>query len=147
MVILEVRNLNDVLRYELTTLFTDDFFTIGLLDTDKAMQAFFDGCHSAGPEACPFYASSPSEIAANLEAIYTSLRSQPVPVFAGDSFGVITYDFLRAVVFTAIDAPYSLFQTLASGLADLFNGSGTQLFEMFVTWAYFNFCCVLTIGS
>ncbi|KAK7466422.1 hypothetical protein VKT23_005144 [Stygiomarasmius scandens] len=109
--------------------FGSDFLLSGVLDADKAMQIFFDGCHSAGPKACPFYASSPSEIAANLEDIYASLRSQPLPVFTGDAFGVLTYDLLRAVVFTAISGPYPLFQLLASGLADLSRGNGTTIFE------------------
>ncbi|KAK7466420.1 hypothetical protein VKT23_005142 [Stygiomarasmius scandens] len=109
--------------------FGSDFFASGALDADKAMQTFFDGCHSAGPEACPFYASSPSEIAANLEDIYASLRSQPLPVFTGDAFGVLTYELLRAAVFTAISEPYSLFQRLASGLADLSRENGTTIFE------------------
>ncbi|KAK7436719.1 hypothetical protein VKT23_018972 [Stygiomarasmius scandens] len=110
--------------------FGNGFTTTGLLDADKAMQTFFDGCHSAGPEACPFYASSPSKIADNLETIYASLRSQPAPVFTGETSGVLTYDALRNAVFTAISTPYPLFQTLATGLADLSNGNGTIIFEM-----------------
>jgi len=94
------------------------------------MQAFFDGCHSAGPERCASYASSPSEIAANLEAIYSSLRSQPVPAFTGDAFGALTYDALRGLVGSAITTPYAQFQQLASGLADLSKGNGTTLFQM-----------------
>ncbi|KAK7466425.1 hypothetical protein VKT23_005147 [Stygiomarasmius scandens] len=109
--------------------FGSNFLLSDLLDADKAMQTFFDGCHSAGPEACLFYASSPSGIAANLEDIYASLRSQPLPIFAGDAFGVLTYDLLRAVVFTAISKPYPSFQPLASGLADLSRGNGTAIFE------------------
>ncbi|KAK7468356.1 hypothetical protein VKT23_002871 [Stygiomarasmius scandens] len=109
--------------------FGSDYFSSGLLDADKALQTFFDGCHAAGPEACPFYASSPSEIAANLESIYTSLRSQPVPVFTGNTFGVLTYDTLRQVIFNAISSPYAQFKLLATGLAELSNGNGTIIFE------------------
>ncbi|KAK7468330.1 hypothetical protein VKT23_002845 [Stygiomarasmius scandens] len=107
-----------------------DAATSPILDADKAMQTFFDGCHSAGPDACDFYASSPSEIAAKLEAIYASLRSQPIPVFTGDTFGILTYDILRGVIFTAITAPYTQFKQLATGLAELSNGNGTTIFEM-----------------
>ncbi|KAK7468354.1 hypothetical protein VKT23_002869 [Stygiomarasmius scandens] len=110
--------------------FGSDFYaSTGLLDADKAMQTFFDGCHAAGPEACPFYASSPSEIAANVEVIYASLRSQPVPVFTGDTFGVLTYDALRGAVFNAVTTP-SQFQELATGLAELSSGNGTTIFNM-----------------
>ncbi|KAK7468238.1 hypothetical protein VKT23_002747 [Stygiomarasmius scandens] len=109
---------------------SDDFLSITISDADKAMQAFFDGCHAAGPEACPFYASSSSEIAANLDAIYDSLRSQPVPVFTGDTFGILTYDSLRQAVFNAVSSPYTQFKALATGLAELSNGNGTTIFQM-----------------
>ncbi|KAK7028826.1 hypothetical protein VNI00_014839 [Paramarasmius palmivorus] len=107
-----------------------------LVDSDKTMQTFFDGCNAAGPEACPFYASSPSEIEANLETIYETLRQQPIPVFTGDSYGTVTYDTLRNVVTSALDSPVDLFVPLAAGLAQLSAGNGTlihQLFTSFVT--------------
>ncbi|KAI3617990.1 alpha beta hydrolase fold family [Moniliophthora roreri] len=104
-----------------------------IVDSDKAMQTFFDGCHAAGPEACPFYASSPSEIAANLEKIYGSLRQQPLPVFAGDSYGVVTYDALRKVVTSALGGPVGLFVPLAAGLAQLSAGNGTLIHQLYST--------------
>ncbi|EEB89477.1 hypothetical protein MPER_12416, partial [Moniliophthora perniciosa FA553] len=104
-----------------------------IVDSDKAMQIFFDGCHAAGPEACPFYASSPLEIAANLEMIYGSLRHQPLPVFTGDSYGVVTYDDLRKVVTSALGSPVDLFVPLAAGLAQLSAGNGTLIHQLYST--------------
>ncbi|THV01226.1 alpha/beta-hydrolase [Dendrothele bispora CBS 962.96] len=100
-----------------------------MVDTDKAMQAFFDGCHSAGPEACAFFNSSPSQIEANLEAIYDSVCTQPVPVFSGETYGVITYDALRLVVVGALQS--ANFPMLAAGLAELSTGNGTAIYQMF----------------
>ncbi|KAK0436830.1 Alpha/Beta hydrolase protein, partial [Desarmillaria tabescens] len=51
-----------------------------LVDTDKVMQSFFDGCAAAGPDACAFYAPTAEEISNNLDSIYESLVTQPVPV-------------------------------------------------------------------
>ncbi|KAI3610636.1 alpha beta hydrolase fold family [Moniliophthora roreri] len=98
-------------------------------DADKVMQAFFDGCHAAGPEACPFYASSPTAIAAKLDAIYDSLRTQPLPVFSGEEYGIITYDALRNVVFSALYNPFDQFAPLALGLAELASGNGTLIYQ------------------
>jgi len=101
-----------------------------MVDSDKAMQAFFDNCHSAGPEACAFYASSPAEIEANLETVYDAVRTQPVPVFSGDTFGVITYDVLRMVVVGALQQPANTFSQLAAGLAELSTGNGTIIYQL-----------------
>ncbi|KAK7468368.1 hypothetical protein VKT23_002884 [Stygiomarasmius scandens] len=102
-----------------------------MVDSDKAMQAFFDSCHSAGPETCAFYASSPAEIEANLETVYDTVRTQPVPVFSGDTFGVITYDALRMVVVGALQQPANTFPQLAAGLAELSTGNGTIIYQLF----------------
>ncbi|THU81359.1 alpha/beta-hydrolase [Dendrothele bispora CBS 962.96] len=99
-------------------------------DTDKAMQAFFDTCHSAGPEACAFYDSSPSQIKANLEAIYDSLRKQPLSYVSGDSFDVVTYDLLRENILEWLHAQID-FPTMAAALAELSVGNVPTISQMF----------------
>ncbi|KAF5365068.1 hypothetical protein D9758_011014 [Tetrapyrgos nigripes] len=114
----------------------DGYFSTDLadniMDADKTMQAFYDGCHAAGPEACAFYASSPAEIQANVEALYVSIRAQPVPIFDGDdSFGILTYDNLRAVVLEALKNPQPvLFPIMAAGFAQLSAGNATGLSQI-----------------
>ncbi|KAF5365053.1 hypothetical protein D9758_010999 [Tetrapyrgos nigripes] len=114
----------------------DDYFSTDLadniMDADKTMQAFYDGCHAAGPEACAFYASSPAEIQANVEAIYASIRAQPVPTFDGDdSFGILTYDNLRAIVLAALKNPQPvLFPIMAAAFAELSAGNATGLSQI-----------------
>jgi hypothetical protein len=97
-------------------------------DTDKTMQDFFDHCYAAGPDNCAFYASSPSEIEASLNKIYDSLRSQPLPVFSGDTYGVLTYDQLRGTILGALYFAQASFPILAQGLAELQAGNGTGIF-------------------
>ncbi|KAF5365051.1 hypothetical protein D9758_010997 [Tetrapyrgos nigripes] len=100
-----------------------------IMDADKTMQVFYDGFHAASPEACAFYASSPAEIQANVEALYASIRAQPVPVFEGDdSFGILTYDNLRSFVFEALKSPQPvLFPMMAAAFAELSAGNATGL--------------------
>ncbi|KAF8145888.1 TAP-like protein-domain-containing protein, partial [Mycena galopus ATCC 62051] len=97
-------------------------------DTDKALQAFFDGCAAAGPEACAFSAPSSIEVAANLDALFAAVEIQPVPVITPVSYGVVDYTFLRNSVFHALYSPYDSFVALAQGLADLAMGNATTLY-------------------
>ncbi|KAF8876145.1 alpha/beta hydrolase fold-domain-containing protein [Infundibulicybe gibba] len=78
-----------------------------LLDTDKTLQAFFDGCALAGPDLCPFYAPTPDQISQNLTALYAAISARPVPVRTETGYGL--------------------------GLADLALGNGTALFELLAT--------------
>ncbi|KAJ7760788.1 TAP-like protein-domain-containing protein [Mycena olivaceomarginata] len=83
-----------------------------LLDTDKALQAFFDGCVAAGPEACAFHAPTPEAISKNLTTLFKSIQTRPIPVHGppGDWFCVTLY------------WPYSLFSPVAALLAALARG-------------------------
>ncbi|KAF8902292.1 TAP-like protein-domain-containing protein [Mucidula mucida] len=103
-----------------------------ILDTDKTMQTFYNGCHAAGPELCAFYASSPPEIEANLNALYASVLASPVPVYSPSSpaYGIVDYRVLRNAVRAALYAPYASFTTLAQGLAQLAAGNGSSIYQM-----------------
>ncbi|PBL01762.1 alpha/beta-hydrolase [Armillaria gallica] len=102
-------------------------------DTDKAMQYFFDGCAAAGPDTCAFYASTAEEISNNLDSLYESLLTHPVPVVSSSSYGVVDYNILRTAVLYSLYEPYTLFPILAQGLASLAAGDGTVIYEMQAT--------------
>ncbi|KAJ6546128.1 hypothetical protein B0H10DRAFT_2243789 [Mycena sp. CBHHK59/15] len=70
-----------------------------MVDVNGSLQAFFDGCNKAGPDICPFYAPSPSEIAAKLDALTSSVKEQPLPVVTPDSHGRVDFNFLRNTIF------------------------------------------------
>ncbi|KAK0187556.1 Alpha/Beta hydrolase protein [Armillaria mellea] len=101
-----------------------------VLDTEKDMQSFFDGCMAAGPDACAFYASTSEDISDKLDAIYQSLFTKPVPVISPSLYGVVDYTILQNAIKSALYQPYALFSILAEGLASLATGNGSIIYEM-----------------
>ena len=111
---------------------TEEYFrgnvTADLLDTDKAVDVFFDACYEAGPELCAFYDSSPEQISANLDALYDALKVAPVPALISESsFGVVDYGMLKDLIRNVVYSPYQYFPALAQGLALLLSRSLTLL--------------------
>ncbi|KAJ7449406.1 TAP-like protein-domain-containing protein [Mycena galericulata] len=102
--------------------------TAQMVDTDKTMQTFYDGCAAAGPDGCAFYAPSASEISANLEELTASILEQPIPVITAESFGIVDFDYLRNAILNALFSPYDSFVALAEGLAGLATGNATILY-------------------
>ncbi|KAJ7269217.1 Alpha/Beta hydrolase protein [Mycena rebaudengoi] len=105
----------------------DANWTIDVTDTDKALQTFFDSCAAAGPDLCAFYKPTVVEIADRLMALTASIRTQPIPVLTPAGYGLVDYSLLRLSVLEALYRPFSLFPTLARGLAALENGDGSIL--------------------
>ncbi|KAK0191837.1 Alpha/Beta hydrolase protein [Armillaria mellea] len=101
-------------------------------DTEKDMQSFFDGCVAAGPDACAFYASTSEEISNNLDALYESLLTEPIPVVIPytSSYGIVDYAALKTAVMNALYQPYAYFSLLAEGLVGLAEGNGTIIYQM-----------------
>ncbi|KAF8645993.1 hypothetical protein AX16_007419 [Volvariella volvacea WC 439] len=106
-------------------------FSDSLVDSAKVQQYFYDGCYNAGPVRCPFWASSPEAIASNLTALYEKIRIDPVPVVTSRSYGLVDYNRLVSTVLRSIYSPYALFELLGKALADLANGDGAALYELF----------------
>ncbi|KAJ7218445.1 hypothetical protein GGX14DRAFT_560786 [Mycena pura] len=77
-----------------------------MVDVNANLQAFFDGCHKAGPDVCPFYAPSPSAIAAKLDVLTSSVKEQPLLVVTPDSHGIVDFGFLRNAILDSLFAPY-----------------------------------------
>ncbi|KAJ7908214.1 TAP-like protein-domain-containing protein [Mycena leptocephala] len=102
--------------------------TDSMLDTDKTLQTFFDGCVAAGPDACAFYAPTASEIATNLADLTESIRAQPFPVLTDLSHGIVDFSFLRNYIFDSLSSPYNSFASFAQGLAALAAGNATGVY-------------------
>ncbi|KAK0202228.1 hypothetical protein DFS33DRAFT_1353358 [Desarmillaria ectypa] len=102
-------------------------------DSDKAMQSFFDGCVTAGPDACAFYAPTAEKMSSNLDSLYESLLIQPVPVVSPSFYGVVDYTVLRTAVERAMYIPYAYSSILAEGLSSLAEGNGSIIYEMQAT--------------
>ncbi|KAJ7777630.1 alpha/beta hydrolase fold-domain-containing protein [Mycena maculata] len=90
-----------------------------MVDADKAMQTFFDGCSAAGPDGCAFYAPTPD-----------SIRTQPIPVRTPSNYGLVDLALLRRVILDVLYAPQGYFAPLAEVLAALTRSDGAPLFEL-----------------
>ncbi|KAJ7704978.1 TAP-like protein-domain-containing protein [Mycena rosella] len=101
-----------------------------LSDTEKAWSTFLDGCVAAGPAGCPFFSPTAAEISENVDKLYASLRSHPIPVRTPTSFGLVEYSMLRHAIFQSLYFPYATFPLLAQAIADLAAGNATALFKM-----------------
>lgn len=101
-----------------------------LLDADKALQSFFDGCAAAGPEGCAFCAPTPDEIAQNLAALYESVRARPLPVRTESRYGLVDFDLLRRVLFDTLHFPWTRLAPAAEMLAALSRGDGSPLLDL-----------------
>lgn len=102
------------------------------LDADKVLQAFFVECHKAGPTACAFYANSSAAISRNLDALYQKVLAQPVPAYSPDlpEYGFVDHPTLKNAILSTFYQPYSMFSTLAQGLALLENGDGSIVYQL-----------------
>ncbi|CAK7237908.1 hypothetical protein SEUCBS140593_010195, partial [Sporothrix eucalyptigena] len=105
-----------------------------LHDTDKVMQAFFDLCHRAGPDICAFYADSPAAIRARLDALFASLKVQPIVVPVDKDNGpeipdIITYSRVRKMLSTTLYQPQRAFERFALTLLALESGDGRPFYE------------------
>ncbi len=96
------------------------------------IQTFFDSYYNAGPSGCAFYASSPEAISQNLAKLYDITKSNPFPVFSPktSSYGVVDYDFLRNIIFSALYFPYLTFPIMGDVLAELSKGNAIPIWEV-----------------
>ncbi|GLB45936.1 putative alpha beta hydrolase fold family protein [Lyophyllum shimeji] len=108
-------------------------WSTNLIDTDKTMNAFFTYCHAVGPSDCPFYAPTPDLIAANLTALYDSVKARPVPVRTRNSYGLVDYNRLRVTMFSSLYSPWAMWAPVAHGLAALARGDGAPLYSLLET--------------
>ncbi|CAE6417836.1 unnamed protein product [Rhizoctonia solani] len=85
----------------------------GLVDNHKTLKGFFDSCVEAGPERCAF-AKSPSgkvstsaaDLHSRLEALYSRLRDEPVPVPKSSTGpGILTASDIKQVIFRGLYSP------------------------------------------
>lgn len=55
--------------------------TQNLLDTDKAVEMFLQGCYGAGPQNCSFYSDSLAGMTSRLQKLIEGLHQTPIPVW------------------------------------------------------------------
>ena len=106
-----------------------------LHDTDQVLQAFYDFCHSSGPERCAMYDESPDAIQKRLEVMLEDIRKSPVIIPGGvDGSGpdmpeLVTYSKVKKLLSNALDAPVYTFKSFAQILRALEKGDGLPYWE------------------
>ncbi|CAE6532454.1 unnamed protein product [Rhizoctonia solani] len=111
-----------------------DFLSV--LTLRQTLEGFFDSCVEAGPERCAF-AKSPSgkistkgaELHSRLEALYSKLRDEPVPVpksLTGP--GILTASDVKHVIFRGLYSP-GVWPKLAQGLAEVEAGNPQPIYD------------------
>ncbi|KAK7047824.1 hypothetical protein VNI00_006152 [Paramarasmius palmivorus] len=110
----------------------NDYYTTqwkeNVLDTSKTLNRFFEECHSAGPDLCAFYESSPEAIGERLNKLYDTVIRAPVATRIPGLYGLVDYERLRNVLLAALYNPGG-WPKIAAGLAALEVGDGSILIQ------------------
>ncbi|EUC43033.1 hypothetical protein COCMIDRAFT_101947 [Bipolaris oryzae ATCC 44560] len=113
------------------TVNADDHFNGAKLDAvrdvDEAYTWFFNLCHAAGPQHCPFYAK---DVKKRLDILLSNLQVEPVILSTSTPAPkVITKTAVLAAAFHVLYAGATGFPFLARGLAALEKGDGARWLE------------------
>lgn len=97
---------------------------------DETMEKFSSFCHSAGPETCSFWGSTPADITARIDGIIHQLQSHPVPVSGAQSLDLptlVTYSDLKALFINTAYRPLASFPAMADILNQVEGGNVSAL--------------------
>ncbi|KAJ5929275.1 TAP-like protein-domain-containing protein, partial [Penicillium verhagenii] len=99
-----------------------------LHNSDATLEKFFEYCHEAGHDACPFDQGDVSQTKARFEQLLTDIQSNPIPVIKSKNRGpeIITYSDVMSLTLEALFSPIEIFPTLAQLLSDISFGNGTS---------------------
>ncbi|KXJ90455.1 TAP-like protein-domain-containing protein [Microdochium bolleyi] len=106
-----------------------------LRDTDKVIEAFYHYCHKAGPQACAFYAESPSAISHRLATLLQDVKERPLLVEADLENGpdmpqLVTWSHLKRFVSRTMYQPLLMFPVFAKILVDLERKDGRSFYDL-----------------
>jgi len=99
------------------------------VDTDNILKFWADECVAAG-DACPLTADSSMAVLKRVHNIFESIRSQPLAVVNGSTYGVIQYDFLKMFLFQGLYKPFAALPSFTSALAALEAGEGLPMLSL-----------------
>lgn len=108
-----------------------NYWTDNVDQMDETIDTFSTFCHSAGPENCPFWGPSPSNITARLDGIISQLQNHPVPLSGvgdpGQQPKLVTYSDLKQLFLTSLYNPLSTFPIMANTLHQVEGGDFSAL--------------------
>ncbi|KAF2127151.1 hypothetical protein P153DRAFT_368486 [Dothidotthia symphoricarpi CBS 119687] len=106
-----------------------------LADADDAFRYFFESCHEAGEDICPFWASSPSAVEARFNTVVDKLSTSPIPVADQQMPAIVTISDLKNIMMQVPYAPLRYFPTFASMLVELESGTASLIARtMHIGW-------------
>ena len=101
---------------------------------DEAMETFSTFCHSAGPQRCSFWGSTPANITARMDGIIRQLQNHPVPLSGiGDPVlpTMVTYSDLKTLFLNTLYDPLAKFPSMADILHQAERGNVSALAGMY----------------
>lgn len=104
-----------------------------LLDTDAALDDFFESCAQAGPEECFIHESTSAAVKQRVDKLLNKLRTEPVgvhkPLGPGENrHGIVDYALARGVIFNYLYVTHGGGKILTEALASLEQGNGSMIY-------------------
>jgi hypothetical protein len=99
-----------------------------LIDTEKGLSMAIEAC--AASSACALHEKTPKLVKKRFDAVFDSLKANPLPVINGSEYGVVDWVMARRTLFQALYKPSTQFPKLAQAFADIEKGDGQALFRL-----------------
>ncbi|EJD44690.1 hypothetical protein AURDEDRAFT_152061 [Auricularia subglabra TFB-10046 SS5] len=99
-----------------------------LRDADKAFQMVIDACVASS--ACPLHESSRERLGARINAFFDGLKTAPLTVQNGATYGIVTYPIARTLLFRSLYSPIDQIPPLFTALAAAEKGDGAPLYAL-----------------
>lgn len=98
------------------------------MDADKDLQMMFEACASS--TKCALHEKSAKKVEERLNAIFTKLKANPIPIVDGDSYGTVTWAHARNLEFQTLYTPVKVAPLFFKIAADLEKGDGALLWQL-----------------
>lgn len=97
------------------------------------MKAFYEYCHSAGPESCAFYAETPEAIRQRHAALLEDIRKHPIIIPSGESGPdmpqLVTWSDVKRMTSSTLYQPIYMFKNFANILQALEARDGAPYYD------------------
>ncbi|KZV84203.1 hypothetical protein EXIGLDRAFT_842389 [Exidia glandulosa HHB12029] len=99
-----------------------------LMDTDKELTTLFDSC--AASSSCPLHEKTGELVSQRLDAILERLKTEPIAVRNGSTYGIVDYALAHERIFRALYKPVTSLPPLFAAFAEVESGNGQPLYAL-----------------
>ncbi|KAI5119053.1 hypothetical protein M0805_005919 [Coniferiporia weirii] len=112
-----------------------------LRDTDAALLDIYQSCVEAGPQKCALYETSAALIQARVDALLTSLRTAPIPLYdaSTSTYDTVDYALVRMLMLSTLYQTHRGGAALMDTLAALERGDGASAYARSIKYAFSRF--------